>query len=98
MASEFSFAGREIQPLLSRKLHFHGLFRDRPFLTDASKCGFWCRLLGTSDTPSAARANKCHELHPTLLVKKDRTIENNSFDGAVIDLRQKRYASLQPRT
>jgi hypothetical protein len=39
MASEFSFAGREIHPLLSRKLHFHGLFRDQPFLADASKCG-----------------------------------------------------------
>ena len=98
MASEFSFAGREIHPLLSRKLHFHGLFRDQPFLADAPSAVL-VPVTGNLRYPiSGARANKCHELHPTLLVKKDWTIENNSIDGAVIDLRQKRYASLQPRT
>jgi hypothetical protein len=31
MPTQFSFAGREIRPWLSRKLHFHGVFRDQPF-------------------------------------------------------------------
>src|SRR5215470_4936035 len=39
-----------------------------PVVTKAS----WCRLPGTSTTPSAVRRpTKCHELHPALLVKKD---------------------------
>ena len=56
-----------------------------PVVTKAS----WCRLPGTSTTPSAVRRpTKCHELHPALLVKKDWTVGSNSFDGAVIDFCQ----------
>jgi hypothetical protein len=98
MPTQFSFAGREIRPLLSRKLHFHGLFRDQ-LLWPTRPSAVLVPVTGNLRRPiSGARANKCHELHPTLLVKKDWTIENNTFDGAVIDFRRKRYTSLQPRT
>jgi hypothetical protein len=44
------------------------------------------RLPGTSSTPSAERGpTNRHGLHPTLLVRKDWTIGNDSFGAAIID-------------